>query len=122
MMKMIKCAAVAGILTAASTMANADNLTSRDVISRYRGVNSVERLDATVYMLGLGMGYLHASILAELKTGQKLFCFPPKLKIDAATSINVLERFVKENPKAADEDAAGSLAFAFMMAFPCKKA
>jgi len=108
------------VVVAFAASASAEDLTVRQLVNQYRGDNGVERLAAVSYLSGLGLGYMHGSVLTEMRTGKPLFCFPLKLKIDAAVTASALEHLMKEMPQSANEDASSMLAFAFMSTFPCK--
>ena len=97
------------------------NPTTRQVINMYRGPDGPAKLGATAYALGLGLGYLRASIMAEKTKGEGLFCAPPKLTMNAALVVSTLESFVRAVPFAANEDASLTLGFALAETFPCKK-
>jgi hypothetical protein len=88
----------------------------------YRGYDGPEKLGATAYALGLGLGYLRASIVMEKNKGEGLFCPPSKLTMNAALVISTLESFMKAVPFAANEDASLTLGFALTETFPCRKA
>jgi hypothetical protein len=122
MARAIKILAIAAALVATLMPAKAENLTTRQLIAMYRGYDGPEKLGATAYALGLGLGYLRASIVAEKTKGEGLFCAPPKLTINAAFVINTLESFVQAMPFAANEDASLTLGFALTETFPCRKA
>ena len=113
---------VATLLAAAAfaAPASAEDMTVRELISQYRGYDSAGRLAAVSYLAGLGSGYMHGSVLTEMRTGKPLFCFPQKLKIDAAVTASALEHLMREMPQSANENASSMLAFAFMSTFPCK--
>jgi uncharacterized protein YbjT (DUF2867 family) len=100
--------------------ASAEDMSVRELIRQYRGYDGAERLAAVSYLTGLGLGYMHGSVLTEMRTGKPLFCFPPRLKIDAALTASALEGLVREMPQVANEEASTTLAFAFMRTFPCK--
>jgi hypothetical protein len=102
--------------------ASAYDLTTQQLITMHRGYDGPEKLGATAYALGLGLGYLRASIVMEKNKGEGLFCPPPKLTINAALVISTLESFMKAFPFAANEDASLTLGPALMETFPCKKA
>jgi len=108
------------VVVAFAASASAEDLTVRQLVNQYRGDNGVERLAAVSYLSGLGLGYMHGSVLTEMRTGKPLFCFPLKLKIDAAVTASALEHLMKEMPQSANEDASSMLAFAFMSTFRCK--
>jgi hypothetical protein len=107
---------------AVAALANAQNLTTRQLIALYRGYDGPEKLGATAYALGLGLGFLRASVHVEKTKGEALFCPPPNLMMNAALVISTLESFTKAVPFAANEDASLTLGFALTETFPCRKA
>lgn len=112
--------AAAAVLALAGT-AQADDITTRQLINWYHGHDGPEKLGAITYALGLGLGYLGASVMIDQNKGEGLFCTPPKVTVNAQLVVSTLESFVKAFPFAADKPASTTLGFALTEAFPCKK-
>jgi opacity protein-like surface antigen len=112
--------ATAAVLALAGTT-QADDITTRQLINWYHGHDGPEKLGAITYALGLGLGYLGASVMTAQNKGEELFCPPPKVTVNAQLVVSTLESFVKVFPFAADKSASTTLGFALTEMFPCPK-
>jgi hypothetical protein len=113
--------ATAAVLALAGTAQADDDITTRQLINWYRGPDGPEKLGAVTYALGLGIGYLGASVMMQQNKGEGLFCTPPKVTVNAQLVVSTLESFVKAFPFAADRPAYTTLGFALTEVFPCPK-
>jgi hypothetical protein len=108
---------VAAALIVLATTPAAAELTAKTVLER------LERGDpaSKFFMMGTGNGLSWAN--AQLYTIHKpqLFCVPEKLALTSEQEVDILRRYVEENPASADTPVGGVLLAALIDAFPCPK-
>lgn len=89
----------------------------------YLDARSKGGLASQLIMLALG-GYTEGfmwtnSYLEKVRKEAPLFCPPTKLPLDAELAASILERYVRDQPKAAKDPVGLTLLLAFQRTFPC---
>jgi hypothetical protein len=99
-----------------ATTPAAAELTAKSILERLERGDPSEKL----FLMGIGIGLSWAN--AGLNSGHKplLFCVPEKVALTSEQELDILKRYVHENPASADFPVGGVLVSALIEAFPCR--
>jgi len=72
------------------------------------------------HVSGVGLGFVAANVLLQVRGSPLMYCQPTKLELTANQYMAILEDYVRDNPKAADNPMPPVLLVALQRVFPCR--
>ena len=112
----MRAAIVASALVVLATTPAFAELSAKSILERLAQGDSASKF----YLMGNGNGLSWANSALYNKHMPLLFCVPEKVALTSEQELDILKRYVVENPATADRPVGAVLLTALIDAFPCK--